>query len=132
MRFAADVVGVYGLVWMLGMAASLTVHPHLVTDAGLRVRSGAHVDVTVPWHAVDSVAVHERSRDSSRAVQVDRDGDRVTVSVVSGSRTNVDVRLREPLAIPVRSGEERVTEIRLFADDPRGLTALVRTSCARR
>lgn len=129
-RLVADVVGIWGLVWMLGLAASYTVHPHVVTASGLRVRQGHGIDITVPWDAVATVGVRERSRDTSKALQVDRSEHAVVLNVVMGSRTDVDVRLRRPLLVPVRGGEESVTEVRLYADDPRALVAAAREHLA--
>ena len=125
-RLVADIIGIWGLVWMLGLAASYTVHPHVVTESGLRIRQGHGIDITVPWEAVATVGVRERSRDTSKALQVDRSEQAVVLNVVLGSRTDVDVRLRRPLLVPVRGDEEAVTEIRLYADEPRLFVAAVR------
>ena len=75
-RLVADVVGIWGLVWMLGLAASYSVYPHVVADSGLRVRQGHGIDLTVPWDAIATIGVRERSRDTSKSIQVDRDDDR--------------------------------------------------------
>ena len=34
-------LGIWGVVWMLGVLASYRVRPHLLTDTELRIRSGA-------------------------------------------------------------------------------------------
>ena len=129
-RRVADVIGIWGLVWMLGLAASYSVHPHVVTEAGLRIRQGHGVDLTVPWEAVASVGMRERSRDTSKALQVDRSEQAVVLNVVMGSMTDVDIRLKRPLLVPVRGNEESVTEIRLYADEPRLLVAAAREHLA--
>ena len=125
-RLVADVVGIWGLIWMLGLAASYKVHPHVITESGLLIRQGHGVEITVPWEAVASVGMRERSRDTSKALQVDRSEQAVVLNVVMGSMTDVDVRLKRPLLVPVRGAEESVTEIRLYADDPRALVAAAR------
>ena len=51
-RLVADIVGIWGLVWMLGYTASHYVYPHLLDATGLRLRSGHHLAVDVPWDAV--------------------------------------------------------------------------------
>lgn len=117
---------------MLGLAASLTVHPHLVGDSGLHVRYGAGSDITVPWDAIATIGVRERSRDRSRTVQLDRDERGSVLNVVIASRTNVDVTLRRPLVLPLRKGAEPVTGLRLYADDARGLVRRVREQLADR
>jgi hypothetical protein len=129
-RLAADVLGVWGLVWMLGLAASYSVYPHVVGDSGLRVRLGHRTDLVVPWDAVASIGVRERSRDTSKSIQLDRSEQAVVLNVVMGSRTDVDVRLRSPIVVPLRGGEESVTDVRLYADDARGLVRLAREHLA--
>jgi hypothetical protein len=129
-RIVVDVVSAWGLVWMLSFTASFSVRPHLAGDSGLRVRNGAGTDIAVPWDAVATVAVRSRSRDRSRAVQLDRDGPETVLNVVVGSQTNVEVTLRRPLAVPLPHGTESVTGLRLFADDARGLVERARAHLA--
>jgi hypothetical protein len=125
-RIIADVLSLWGLVWMLGMLASFKVYPHLVSESGLRVRRGVSVDLTVPWDAIAAIEVRERGRDKSRALQLDRDEQSTVLNVVVASRTNVDLTLRRPLPVPLPNGEESITELRLYTDDPRGLVSRVR------
>ena len=54
----------------------------------------------------------------------------VVLNVVMGSRTDVDVRLRRPPVVPLRGAAESVTEIRLYADEPRLLVAGAREHLA--
>lgn len=125
-RLVLDVLGVWGVLWMLGLTASLTVKPHLLDDAGIRIRNGVTTDVTVPWDAVAAVTVRRRAREKSRAVQLDRDGGSTVLNVVVGSQTTVDVTLRRPVVVALPSGPETVTAVRLHADDPQGLVSAVR------
>ena len=131
-RLIVDIVSIWGLVWMFGFMASFKVHPHLVSDSGIRVRNGALTDITVPWDAVARVGVRERSRDKSHAIQLDQDDQRTVLNVVMGSRTNVELTLRRPLVVPLRKGDESVTEIRMYADDARGLAKRAREHLAPR
>src|SRR4051812_590969 len=48
-RLLADIAGIWGLVWMLGLMASVRGYPHVVSDAGLRIRSGGTISIDVPW-----------------------------------------------------------------------------------
>ena len=131
-RVVADVLSFWGLVWMFGFMASFKVHPHLVGESGLRVRHGAGTDITVPWAAIATISVRERSRDKSRAVQLDRDKKGTVLNVVIGSRTNVNLTLRHPLVVALPKGEESVNEVRLYADDARGLVSRAREHSALR
>lgn len=126
-RLAADILSLWGLAWMLGFAAGLHVYPHLEHDDGLRVRHGTGTDLVVPWDAVSSAGVRERSLERSKAVQVEASEEGTVLSVVIASRTNVDLRLAQPLTVPLHSGDVTVDTIRLFADDPRALVGRLRT-----
>jgi hypothetical protein len=117
-RYVALAAGVYGLVWMIGLLGALLTSPHLVGDAGIRIRNGTSVDVTIPWEAVDRVGHRYRSLPSSRAVQVE-DG---VLYLGTGGQTSVDVALREPLTLLAHT----VREVRFYADDPKALVALAR------
>ena len=104
-RLAADVLGLWGLMWALGYTASNYVYPHLVSETGVRLRNGHHVDVEVPWDAVERAGARERSVEGSRSLICD-DG---VLSVAVGGRTNVDLRLSRPLRVPVRGTTATVT-----------------------
>lgn len=115
-------LGIYGLFWMFGLLASLKVHPHVVGEAGVRIRNGITLDLTVPWPAIERVRVNRRSLPPEGSVQVERSGDDVTVSLGMANQTSVDLLLREPIAVPTRKARgERVTELRFHADDPEAL-----------
>jgi len=118
-RLALDVVSVWGLLWMVGYFASIRVHPHLVTDAGLRVRSGTSVDLFVPWSSVESVELRRRALDKDRRLVVE-DG---VATVPQLKETHVDLRLSAPLQTP----KGPVTEVRLHVDDPKALVAACRS-----
>ena len=125
-RIVVDVLGIWGLAWMLGMMASFRVHPHLVSDSGLRTRHGATTDMAVRWDDIATIRVRERSRDKSRAVQLDKAEGIAVLNVVIASRTNVDITLRRPLVVPLRTGEESITEFRCYVDDARELVRWAR------
>jgi hypothetical protein len=124
-RTVVDVIGVYGLFWMLGLLASVRVHPHLIGPAGIRLRSGLTVDVTVPWEAVASVTKRARSTPKGRTVQVEQTDSGTALSIVVLSQTNVDIVLREPITVPLSWGRrhEAVIELRCYADDPKAFIA---------
>lgn len=123
-RLAADVLGIWGVLWMVGLSGSLHVHPHLVTDEGLRIRNGHNVDVLVPWDRIATVRRRERSREKSRALQVDEvEGGPDVLCVVVASRTEIELVLSRPIRYAVRGTEREIGEIRFLAEDPRALVA---------
>lgn len=116
-RWIVLALSIWGLLWMIGLYASLKLHPHLVGDAGIRVRMGATAEVVVPWTDVEAVSKRYRTMPSSKSVQVEDDA----LHIVAGSQTSVDVRLRRPMSFHLPKGEtEPVRELRLYADDPDG------------
>ncbi|MFI2649202.1 hypothetical protein [Micromonospora fulviviridis] len=120
-RHVAIGLGVWGVLWMVGLLASLRIHPHVVDDTGLRLRNGVSLDIRIPWTAVARVEARYRSLPSSRAVQYDPD-DAAVLNLGVGSQTAVDVVLREPLSVRLPKGPSApVREIRLYADDPKAL-----------
>jgi hypothetical protein len=54
------------------------------------------------------------------------------LNVVIASRTNVDITLRRPLVVPLRTGEESITEFRCYVDDARDLVRRARGYLASR
>jgi hypothetical protein len=121
-RLALLVVGVWGVVVVLGMLAAMTVRPHLVGPAGVRVRSGPAWEALLPWDAVARVRVVRRTRDGG---SVQHDGD--ALHVIAGFQTTVEIALARPVAVALpRGGEVEVTRVALYADDPRGFAAAVR------
>ena len=131
-RLVADVVSVWGLLWMIGMLASMKVFPHLLDDVGIRVRYGADVDIRIPWEAVESVKATRRSVQTRKTVAIEPGdgGEVLTVAILK--QTRVDVVLREPTAIGLRDSTAQLAEIRLYADDARAFVAAARARLAER
>ncbi|MEU1685491.1 PH domain-containing protein [Micromonospora sp. NPDC005707] len=120
-------LGIWGVLWMIGLYAALQIHPHVAHPAGLRVRNGFSVDFTVPWEAVARVDARYRSLTGSRTVQVERTEAGTVLNIVTGKQTSVDLVLHRPLSVRLPSGpSEPATEIRLYADDPGALVKLAR------
>ncbi|GGO24855.1 hypothetical protein [Micromonospora parathelypteridis] len=120
-------LGIWGLLWMIGLFASMTIHPHVVGDRGLRVRLSSGIDIWIPWTDVEALRKRYRSLPSSKSVQVEQEGDRRVVSVSVGSQTSIDVLLRRPLTFDLTNCRtEPVNELRLYADDPDGLLSSAR------
>jgi hypothetical protein len=117
---------VYGLFWMIGLLASVRAHPHVVGDAGLRIRNSFTVDIPVSWDAI--AKIRKRGRDlPGKTVQLDRTGSGTVLAVGVLKQTNVDVVLHEPTRIPLRKdGDEVITELRFYVDDPDALIAEAR------
>lgn len=120
-------LGVYGLIWMLGLYAMLRLHPHEIGAAGIRIRNGIGVDVTIPWTDIAAVHGRYRSLPSSKAVQVEHDSDGPIVNLGTGGQTSVDITLRGPSSLDLPKGpSEPTTRVRLYADDKDAFVAAAR------
>ncbi|MEU2612516.1 PH domain-containing protein [Micromonospora sp. NPDC007271] len=130
-RHTVLALGIWGLLWMIGLFAALRIHPHVADVEGLRVRNGFSVGFLVPWAAIARVDARYRSLPSGRSVQIEPDEAGMVLNVATGKQTSVDVVLREPLSVRLPNGPSRpVHEIRLYADDPAALVARAREHLA--
>lgn len=126
-RIAALVVGVWGLLWMVGLLASLNVYPHLLDDTTLRVRHGASTDITIPLDAIASITVQRRDLPSSiRTLQPRETDGGIDLQVGVSGEVNVHTVLRKPMTVPMSKGSLEITELSFLADEPRVLVARVR------
>lgn len=122
-RVPVLVLGMWGVVWMLGMLASYRVRPHLLTDTELRARSGARTWLVLPLDAVCSTrAVEHEVPGVIRSLHVE--GDLALVGV--GSRTNLEMMLQGPTTVSTSKGEATVTRVGIWVDEPREITARLR------
>lgn len=131
LRTVALVLGVWGLVWMIGLLASLRVYPHLMAPSYLRVRQGPRVDLLVPWDAVEAVVSRRRELPSSiRAVQVQEVDGQTDLHVAVGGETNVSLVLRRPLTLRTAGGDITADRVSLLVDDPKVFLAQARDQLA--
>jgi hypothetical protein len=118
-RLPLLVLGLWGLVWMVGLLLGMLTRPHAVGPDGIRVRSGAEVDLALSWDDIASVNRRAHSvQDKQPAVSVDVEG-RATLHMWMQKETNVEVRLMRPLELRLPHGTETVSQVNLYADDPR-------------
>jgi len=127
LRTAALVIGIWGLLWMIGLLASMRAYPHLVAPDYVRVRQGPRVDLRIPWADVESVTARRRELPSSiRAVQVQEADGETDLHVAVSGETNVSMVLRRPLALRTPGGEVTADRVSLMVDDPKAFLADVR------
>lgn len=130
-RITLLAVGVWGLLWMVGLLASLHVHPHLLGRTRLLVRYGASHSITIPWDAVASVTQNRRDLDSSVWTLQPRETEHgVDLQVGVSGQVNMHARLRQPTTVSTVKGPMEIVELSFFADDPRALLADARTILA--
>jgi hypothetical protein len=119
-RLVADVIGIWGLIWMMGTLAAYRIRPHLLLPDELRVRNSVYHDVAVPTTAIVSAAAREAELPSSmRSLQVETVDDAQHVSVAVSGRTNVVLTLRPATPLRTAKGTVAADTMRLWVDDPR-------------
>ena len=117
-------IGIWGLLWMLGMMAAYRVRPHLLTEDTLRIRSGARTWVEVPRGVVASARMAEHELPGIiRTLHLHDDLLLVGVS----SRTNVELVLTGPTVLHTSDGDRTPARVGLWVDEPREVAALLRS-----
>ena len=102
-------LGIAGGLWIVGLAQGLRIHPVLLTEQGLRVRSGGMVDLLVPYDAIAG------TMPSFGAEQV-KAADTLNHAVLSWS--NAMLKLDRELTVrPLLGAEQRVRRIALRIDE---------------
>ncbi|KRB78627.1 hypothetical protein ASE01_05090 [Nocardioides sp. Root190] len=123
-RIALLVIGIWGLVWMLGLLASIKVYPHLVGDQELVLRFGKFARLDVPRDQIASARTDNRDVDGGlRSLQPRTTADGIDVQMPVNDRVNVLVRLTHPLTVSTSKGPVEATSLSIWADEPREMVA---------
>jgi hypothetical protein len=122
-RLPVLVLGIWGVVWMLGMLASYRVRPHLFTETELRARSGARTWLVLPLEDVGATRLVEHEVPGViRSLHVEGE----TALVGAGSRTNLELVLTRPATVSTSKGEVMVSRVGIWVDEPREIATWVR------
>ena len=118
-RIPLLVIGVWGLVWMVGLLLGMLTRPHAVGPDGIRVRRGPEIDIPVSWNEIASVSRRKRFiGDKQPKVTVDEHG-QATFHLRIGQETNIQLTREQPTKLRLPHGCETVTKIAIYVDDPR-------------
>lgn len=116
-------LGLGGALWLVGLAQGFRIHPVLLTDEGLRVRSGVLHDVFVPYDALAGVVT---GFDGTTVKARD------TLNQAVLSWPNVMLALARPVTVPSPFGGRREVErIALRIDDSAEFLAALQPRIAR-
>jgi hypothetical protein len=119
LRLIALGLGAWGVLWMIGLLASMYVHPHVIDRTGIRVRSGLSVDLRIPADAIEEVRPYRKTLAKSRTVQYEVTEQDAVAYVAVSSQTNVELLLSRPIEVQIpKVGTELISSVRCFADDP--------------
>lgn len=114
-RYSLLVLGVWGLLWMLGLLASIRIYPHVIEEEGLRLRSGFQFDAFVRWEQIATIRLRRSSSDRKLQIEQHQNG----ASVALHGTNNLEVTLSEPVIVHLPDGREATVDaISFFADKP--------------
>jgi hypothetical protein len=120
-------IGIWGLLWMVGMLAAYRVRPHLLTESTLRIRNGARTWVDVPLDAVAATRTAEHELPGLVKAVHEEDG---ILLVGVSSRTNLELELTGPTVLSSSKGPRTAARVGLWVDEPREVAAQLRTLVA--
>jgi hypothetical protein len=127
LRVPLLVLGVWGLVWMLGMMAAYRTRPHLLGEEALQVRDGIHARVDVRLDRIGSVRTVDHDLPGLlKSVHVEGEGPDAVLLVGVGSRTNLELVLTAPTTLETPHGPTTVSRVGLWVDEPREVAELIR------
>lgn len=115
-RIPLLVIGIWGLVWMIGLYAAYRVRPHVLTESALRLRGGIRATADVPLAAIASASMAEHELPGV-VTNLHIEEDLLLLGV--SSRTNLELQLVGPTVTSTSSGEVTVTRVGLWVDEPR-------------
>lgn len=125
-KWALLALGIYGVLWMVGIYASLPTTPHRLGETGLRIRYGVHVGAFVPYSKIREVErVRRGSPQGSDGLHHVQEEDETYIAV--GGKTDLALRLETPLEIQgfLKKSAPAKT-IRLAANDPKEMEEALR------
>ncbi|MBM4569207.1 hypothetical protein GS489_01470 [Rhodococcus hoagii] len=118
LRWTLLALSVYALVQLAGWFADRIVHPHLITDESITIRSGHQVVARIDRDIVRQCLSHNRFQPTTTGL----DGD--VLSLPGPDGTNTDIVLDEPakVLLPTFFDHRRrpalVRRIAIYVDDP--------------
>lgn len=127
LRMPLLAIGIWGVLWMLGMMAAYRVRPHLLTDDRLRIRNSARTWVDLPLDAIAATRTIEHELPGIVRAVHHEDG---LLLVGVSSRTNLELVLTSPTVLPTSKGEMTADRVGLWVDEPHGVARMLRTLVA--
>ena len=122
-RIAMLALGIWGLVYMLGLLFGFLTRPHAVGPDGIRLRSGAELDIPLRWDQVAAVTRGKRlSPGKQPQVSMDENGTR-TLHLHMQNETNVHIALRGPVTVRLPRGPQSVSTVEVWTDKPDNFVA---------
>jgi hypothetical protein len=130
-RIGFLVLGIWGVTWMFGLLCAYLMRPHTVGPDGIRVRQGLEIDLHLSWDDIASVARVKRVDEPKSPRFEETDDARVLVFRMQ-DETDIEIELERPTLVRLpglapKGGEQVITGLRIWVDDPRAFMYAVRT-----
>lgn len=117
-RIPLLILGIWGVIFMLGMLAGYLTRPHAVGVDGLRIRQSTDLEIALTWDDVLSVARRREIRHNGPKFTPGRSDDAWTLHLPMQDETNLSIELEAPIEVAMPQGVLSIDEIRFWADDP--------------
>lgn len=122
-RVICLIIGIWGLVWMIGLLFGYYMRPHTVGPDGIEIRNGLDLNVPLSWNDVHSVAIRKQLYEPKTSKIITIEDQRI-LAVNILSETNIEIELEHPTSVmlpgtPPKGGEHAVSIVRLWAEDPK-------------
>ena len=125
-RLPLLVLGIWGLVFMLGLLAGMVTRPHAVGPEGIRVRTATEIDFALAWDDIHTIT-RRRALVQERRPMLTTDADGgVTLHLRVQNETNIEITLHDPVPVGLPNGRAFVSAVHLYTDDPGGFLAAAR------
>ncbi|RXZ68629.1 hypothetical protein [Agromyces albus] len=129
-RIAFLILGIWGVTWMFGFLCAYLMKPHTVGPDGIRVRQGLEIDLALSWDDIASVARNKRVDEPKSPRFEETDASRILVFRMQ-DETDIEIELERPTVVRLpggraKGGEQTITGLRIWVDDPRGFMDEVR------
>ena len=116
------ILGIWGVTWMLRLLCAYLMRPHTVGPEGIRVRQGLEVDVPLSWDDIASVA-RVKGVDEPKSPRIEEADASRTLVFRMQEETAIEIELERPTVVRLpghrpKGGEQEITGIRLWVDDP--------------
>jgi len=129
LRMPLLAIGIWGVLWMLGMMAAYRVRPHLLTGDRLRIRNSARTRVDLPLDAIAATRTVEHELPGIVRAVHHEDG---LLLIGVSSRTNLELVLTSPTVLRTSKGEMIAERVGLWVDEPHDVARRLRTLVATR
>lgn len=120
-------IGIWGVLFMVGLLLGFTTRPHSVGPDGIRVRHGGDVDIDLPWDVISGLSPKRRALTGAPVLCLTGTGDEQILHHVVQDFTDVDIALEGPTTFLLPQGEVTVSRIHISVDEPEAFLDAVRT-----